>query len=154
MAKTSSRSSNEKLNIKYTTKYIYGNRILGSLLTCFCTAWVYLCSYWSSRRSDWKCLLGVVLLGAWNSAWWSDAERQDCRRGRWFLQHVFQRNRRRETCSSRCVYWFRTHCSRWDAFCKLQVFLFQNSFLVDHTLAQFFYINLKWNKLRNFCLAK
>ena len=82
------------------------------ILWIFCAAWMYLCPRWPSRSSDWKCLLGVVLLGAWNSAWRPDAERQDYRRRRRFLQHVFQRDWSRKTCSSRRVCWFGTNCCR------------------------------------------
>ena len=74
-------------------------------LTHFCLpiAWMYFCPRWASRSSDRKCLLGVVLFGAWNSAWWPDAERQDHRRRRRFLQHVFQRDWIRKARSPRRV---------------------------------------------------
>ena len=83
-------------------------------LMTFTSARVYFCPRWSSRSSNWKCLLGAILLGAWNSAWWSDAERQNHRRRRWFLQHFLQWNWSGKTCSSRCVCWFGTH-SCWYA---------------------------------------
>ena len=76
----------------------------------FFAARVYFSPRWPSRCSDWKCLLGVVLLGAWNSAWWSDAERQNHRRWRWFFQHVFRWNRCRKTRTTRSVRRSGTNC--------------------------------------------
>ena len=74
---------------------------------------MYFCTRWPSRSSDRQRLLGVVLPGAWNSAWWPNAERQDYRRRRRFLQHVFQRDWSRKTRSSRRVRWFRANSCRW-----------------------------------------
>ena len=80
--------------------------------TCF-VAWMYLYPRWPSRSSNWKCLLGVVLLGAWNSAWWPDAERQDYRWRRRFVQYVFQRDWSGKTRSPCRVRWLGADCCWW-----------------------------------------
>ena len=83
---------------------------------------MYLCSRWPSRSSDWKCLLGVVLLGAWNSTWWPDAQRQDYRRRRRFVQHIFQRDWSGKTRSSRRFRWLGTDCCWWVSTCRTELF--------------------------------
>ena len=46
-------------------------------------------SCWTSWCSNWKCLLGNVLPGTWNSAWWSNAKWYNFRGWWWLLQFFF-----------------------------------------------------------------
>ena len=67
---------------------------------------------WPGRSPDRQCMLGVVLSGARNPAWRTDAVRQDdWGRGR-LLQHVLQRDRGGKTCPPGRVRWSGTHRCR------------------------------------------
>lgn len=66
------------------------------------TAWVHFCSYRTSRRSNWQCLLGTILLGTWNSAGWANAQRQNYRWRRRLVQHFLQWNRSWKARPSSC----------------------------------------------------
>lgn len=81
------------------------------IISFFLTARVYFCSCWPSRSSDWKCLLGAVLLGAWHPTRRSDAQWQNNWWRRWLFQHIFQRNWCWETCTPCCFRWLRANCS-------------------------------------------
>ena len=56
------------------------------------SAWVYFCSYRTSRRSNWQRLLGTLLLGTWDSAGWTNAQWQNYRWRRRLVQYFLQRD--------------------------------------------------------------
>ena len=68
-----------------------------SLLPFLFSAWGYLHPRWTSWCTNWQCLLGALLSGAWHTARRADALRQNHRRRRRLLQHLLQRDGRRET---------------------------------------------------------
>ena len=71
---------------------------------------MYICSCRPSRNPNGKCLLGALLLGARDSAWWTNAQRQGGRR--WLVFYILPRDRSRETCSSCCFCWLGAICRR------------------------------------------
>ena len=76
------------------------------------SAWGHLYPRWTSWSADWECLLGALLSGAWHTARRADALRQNHRRRRRLLQHLLQRDRRREARSPSCVYRPGAYCRR------------------------------------------
>ena len=78
------------------------------------SAWMYLCSCWPSWLPNWQRLLGAVLLGAWNSARWSNACTWTRRTGWRFLFNVFRWNRGRKACAKKRICWSRALCHWWD----------------------------------------
>ena len=78
------------------------------------SAWMYLCSCWPSWLPNWQRLLGAVLLGAWNSARWSNARTWTRRAGWRFLFNVFRWNRGRKACAKKRICWSRALCHWWD----------------------------------------
>ena len=78
------------------------------------SAWMYLCSCWSSWLPNWQCLLGAVLLGAWNSARWPNACTWTRGTGWRFLFNLFRWNRGRKACAKKRICWSRALCHWWD----------------------------------------
>ena len=88
------RHHHPHLYLHYTYRYL-------TMYVCLSTAWVHLRPRWPGRCPDRQCLLGAVLPGARYPAWRPDALRQDHRRRRRLLQHLLQRDRRRQARASR-----------------------------------------------------
>ena len=75
------------------------------------SAWMYQYPRRPGRSADWQCMLGVVLSGAWHPAGRTDAEWQDDWRWWRLVQHVLQRDWRRQTCTQSCVRRPRANCN-------------------------------------------
>ena len=97
-------------------------KYVNSLLPFLFSAWGYFRPRWASWSADWQCLLGALLSGAWHTARRADALRQNHRRRRRLLQHLLQRDGRRETRSPSCVCRPGAYCRRLVNQCKVMSF--------------------------------
>ena len=118
------------------SEHLERNEIWKQVTVFLFAAGVHLCPRRPSRMPNRQCLLGAVLLGAWDSAGRTDAVRQDHRRGRRQLQHLLLRDggwktrpegRLRGSGAHRCRYVGTAHHVYLRAFTEGQLFNFRVS---------------------------